>query len=218
MADYLHTLSDSELVDFAENFSALLSGTPADYSATNDQAADVAAKKDSFMTSLDAHIVAQARAKSKTITKNTDRDSLEEAIRFVVKQAKLNNVGDDKIAGLGAPTEDAGDAPSNATRPIGMCDTSQRLQHTLDFRDEARPEHKRNPRGVIGAEIYRKIGGEPPASLKECNFLSLDTRTPYVIGYDGEDAGKTVHYMIVWRFRDDSVSPISETVSATVAG
>ena len=218
MADYIGDLSDSELIVFAENFATALNAAPSDYAATAAQASDVGQKKNALLVSLDTHETAQAAARSATQTKNSDRDALEAALRFIINQAKLNKVGGDKVARLGAPMETVSDAPSNATRPIGICDTSQRFQHTLDFRDESQLDSKRIPRGVLGAEIYRKIGGEPPASLKECNFLVLDTRTPYVIEYDGEDAGKIVHYIFRWRFRDESTSPISETVSATVAG
>jgi len=31
---------------------------------------------------------------------------------------------------------------------------------------------------------------------KELSFLSVDTRTPYVVDYSGEDGGKTAHHML----------------------
>ncbi len=56
-----------------------------------------------------------------------------------------------------------------------------------------------NPVGVMWAEVWGK-GGEPQRGLalppSELSSLSVDTRTPYVVGYPGEDGGKTTHYML----------------------
>ena len=37
-------------------------------------------------------------------------------------------------------------------------------------------------------------GDPPPVDPSELTFLSLDTRTPYVADFPGEDGGKTAHY------------------------
>jgi hypothetical protein len=52
----------------------------------------------------------------------------------------------------------------------------------------------------------------------ELSFLALDSRTPYLAEYDGEDAGKTAHYMLRWVSARGEVGPWSVTVSATVGG
>ena len=90
--------------------------------------------------------------------------------------------------------------------------------HTIKFADEATPDSKRHPKGVFGCEIYQKIGGAPPADFKECVFRGLDSKTPYAWEFDAADVGKMVHYMLRWRFRDESTSAWSETISATVTG
>ncbi|HUU97783.1 MAG TPA: hypothetical protein VM487_18765 [Phycisphaerae bacterium] len=41
-------------------------------------------------------------------------------------------------------------------------------------------------------------GDPPPVDPGELTFLSLDTRTPYVADFPGEDGGKTAHYMLRW--------------------
>ena len=72
-------------------------------------------------------------------------------------------------------------------------DTAQRLQHTIHFADEATPDNKKKPRGVMGAEIFLKLGGPPPVDSSECIFLTIDSKTPYVAHFTGEDAGKMAH-------------------------
>lgn len=218
MADFLDKFSDSELSDFSDQFYTRLNAAPGDYAATAAQATDLSTKKGAFAVNLTAHVAAQADARSKTQAKDASREQLEEIIRFIVKQAKLNGVDDSHLSKLGVPTGASGDAASNATRPTGSVDTSQRFQHLIRFSDEAAPDSKRKPRGVLGCEIYRKIDGAPPVDESECTFLTLDTESPYLADYSGTKAGDMIHYMLRWRMRDGSVSAWSETLSATVTG
>jgi len=38
----------------------------------------------------------------------------------------------------------------------------------------------------------------PPTGASELSFLLVDTRTPYVVDYQGQDGGETAHYMLRW--------------------
>lgn len=218
MADFLDKLSDSELVDKAAQMFEAIKSAPEDFGATAGQATELDAKTDSFSTDLTAHIAAQAAAKSQTQAKDASRDALEDIIRLIVKQARLQGVSEANIAAMGVPVGESSATPSTATRPTGSVDTSQRFFHTIKFADEATPESKRLPRGVLGCEIYQKIGGAPPTDYKECQFRGLDTKSPYTWEFDAEDVGKMVHYMLRWRLRDESAGGWSETISATVTG
>ncbi len=44
----------------------------------------------------------------------------------------------------------------------------------------------------------------------------MDTRTPKVVDYRGEDGGKTAHYMRRWVAAAGEKGPWSETASATI--
>lgn len=218
MSNFPSNLSDAELADFAALMHGKIDASPTTYGATAAQADDLKTKKDGFTADLTVHTAAQATARARRQAKDASRDTLEAAIRFLVKQARLNGTGDAELADLGVPVGGDSAVETTATRPVGSVDTSQRFVHTVKFADEATPDSKRNPRGVLGCEIYQKIGGAPPADFKECVFRGLDTKTPYVWEFEAEDVGKMVHYMLRWRFRDESTSPWSETVSATVTG
>ncbi|NOT01326.1 MAG: hypothetical protein HOP29_11940 [Phycisphaerales bacterium] len=52
--------------------------------------------------------------------------------------------------------------------------------------------------GVMGAEIWVKIGDPAPTDPNQCTFLALDSRTPYTAEYAGADGNKTAHYMLRW--------------------
>jgi hypothetical protein len=218
MNNFPRNLSDSELANLAETLWTKVDAAPADYSATSVQSDDLKVKKNDFKTDLTAHTEAQIDARAKTKAKDLSRTALENVIRFLVKQARLNNISEALLTALGVPAEGQSAAASTATRPTGRVDTSQRLLHTIHFTDEAASENKRRPRGVLGCEIYQKIGGVEPVDDKECLFRGLDTKTPYTWEFDGEDVGKMAHYMLRWRFLDESTSPWSETISGTITG
>jgi len=41
-----------------------------------------------------------------------------------------------------------------ATRPVGVVDTSQRLRHEIRFTDETTPTRRAKPKGIMGCEIW----------------------------------------------------------------
>jgi len=108
-----------------------------------------------------------------------------------------------------------------ATRPVGVVDTSQRLRHEIRFTDETTPTRRAKPKGVMGCEIWVKVVpvGEPaPTDATGMQFLALDTASPYIAEFDGSQAGKTAHYMLRWVGTQGEKGPWSETVSATIVG
>jgi hypothetical protein len=109
-------------------------------------------------------------------------------------------------------------AAAAATRPVGMVSTAQRLRHEIRFVDEATPTRKAKPDGVMGCEIWVKVGTTPPADPAECTFLALDTASPYTAEYPGADAGKTAYYLLRWVTTRGEKGPWSETVAATITG
>lgn len=218
MSDFITNASDADLIAEAKNLQQVIAGDPASYGLTAAHATDLGAGITDMETKNDAHVTAQADAKSKTQEKDASRDDLERMIRSILRISKANGADESQLASFGQFTSGSYEPLSNPTRPIGRVDTSQRLRHTISFADEAAPDKKRKPAGTVGCEIWRKVGGTPPTDEKECVYVALDTATPYVSEFDGEDAGKMIHYMLRWALRDGGYSPWSETVSATVAG
>jgi hypothetical protein len=78
------------------------------------------------------------------------------------------------------------------------------------------PTRKAKPAGVMGAEIWAKIGPTPPVDPSELTFLAVDTRTPYTTDFDGADGGKQAHYMLRWVNTRGETGPWSETATATI--
>ena len=166
----------------------------------------------------------QATAQAARQLKDDLRVTLEKGIRALVRRLQASpQVSDDERKALGITVRDTtptihSAAVAAATRPVGMVSTAQRLRHEIRFFDEATPTSRAKPDGVMGCEIWVKIGTTPPADSSECTFLALDTASPYTAEYPGADAGKTAYYMLRWVTTRGDKGPWSETVAATIAG
>ena len=215
MADSISSLSDTELLAKAESLVTTVTGFPVQYGLTVQFVEELTSRKDAFSTALNAHVQAQAQARSKRVSKDTERATLEQKIRDARAHAKAAKIAEAKYAEMGIPTGST-PAPTNATVPVVTVNTSERLRHTISWSDNAANGNKKKPRGVMGAEIWVKLDGPPPGSEKDCTFVALDSATPYVTEYQPEWGGKTAHYLVRWRMRDGSALAWGETVSATI--
>ncbi|NOS99219.1 MAG: hypothetical protein HOP29_01165 [Phycisphaerales bacterium] len=71
----------------------------------------------------------------------------------------------------------------------------------------------------MGAEIWVRlapVADPPPADPAAFTFVALDTRTPYVLDFDGPDGGRNAHYLLKWANTRGEKGPWSETATATV--
>jgi hypothetical protein len=66
------------------------------------------------------------------------------------------------------------------------------------------------------ADSGRAAGDPPPTCPSELSFLSVDTRTPCVVDYPGEDGGRTAHYTFRCVATTGEKGPWNEQVSAAV--
>lgn len=108
-------------------------------------------------------------------------------------------------------------APEGApqTAPIGFAKTLRGRRQEVSWSDETTPNTTRKPPGVKGGILYNKIGGEPPMSTSEMNFIAIDTASPYIYEFEPEDIGKTCYWKIVW-YNSEGDGPDGETFSATI--
>lgn len=220
MADYIPH-NDAEFNTWLENFYHYASGRLADLGLVAADLTPITAAKTDWETAYSDHVAAQAAAQGASQTKSSARATIEALIRPLVQRIQANTgVGDAHRAGLGvsirATERTAVGVPES--RPVGTIDTSQRLRHTISFSDERTPTRRAKPEGVMGCEIWVKVGDPAPTDPKELHFLATDTATPYVAEYDGADANKAAHYMLRWVNRKGESGPWSQTVSATITG
>jgi hypothetical protein len=168
-----------------------------------------------------AHTTAQAAAQSARQAKDAARSSFEGVLRSLVARLQASpDVDDAERQALGITVRDVTPTAAGVptTRPLVTVNTSQRLRHVIAFVDELTPTKKAKPAGVMGAEVWVKVGDPAPVDPSELTFLALDTRTPYTADYTGGDANKTAHYMLRWVNTRGEKGPWSETASATIGG
>lgn len=220
MPDYI-PVTDAEFDTWIHNFSHYASSHLAELGLV---AADLSPITDG-VTDWDAayadHVAAQAAARGASQTKSASRNSLETDVRPLVQRIQTSATVDNAHrANLGVTIRSAEHSPIGVpdSRPIGTIDTSQRLRHKINFSDEHTPTRRAKPEGVMGCEIWVKVGEAAPVDPSELHFLATDTATPYVAEYDGGDANKAAHYMLRWVNRKGETGPWSQTVSATITG
>ncbi|MCI0358498.1 MAG: hypothetical protein L0211_08450 [Planctomycetaceae bacterium] len=220
MAGYIPR-GDAEFDAWQANFVAVVGGNLAGYGLVAGDLTPVAAAQTAWNASFPAHVTAQAAAQSARQTKDGDRSAYEQVVRAVVRkiQATASVTGTAKAA-AGITVPDTTPTPSGPppTAPAGRVDTSQRLAHTVHFADSATPTSKARPPGVRGCEIWMKIGGPAPVDPAELSFVTLDTRTPHLVTFDGADAGKLVTYWLRWVSTRGEAGPWSAALAATIPG
>jgi len=220
MPDYLPT-ADAELIAWLQNFTTYAN---ANLAALGLVAADMTPVTTAFtalQSAFNANNAAQAAAQAARQTKDTNRTTAEVVTRALARRLQAAPaVTDTQRQALGLPVRDKQPTSKTAptTRPTLEINTAQRLQHTLAFRNEGASKSSAKPKGVLGCEIWVKVGATPPADPSELRFLALDTATPYIALYTGADAGKPAHYMARWLNTQGEPGPWSEVVSATVTG
>lgn len=218
MADYMPR-ADAAFDTWQANFITYASANTAALGLAAGDITPLTTAQTAWNTDYPAHVAAQAAASSAKEAKDASRTALEDAIRALVARLQASaDVSDEERAGLGITVPDSEPTPVGVpeTVPEIAVDVTARLEHTVKFTDELTPTSTAKPAGVVGCELWVKIGGEPPADPAECTFLALDTRTPYRAVYAGADANKVAHYMARWVNRRAEKGPWSATASATI--
>ncbi|HUT94828.1 MAG TPA: hypothetical protein VMY37_35550 [Thermoguttaceae bacterium] len=218
MADYIPG-ADGAFHSWQDNFATYVAANFAALGLDALEIVDLNGARAAWSTAYPAHTAAQAAAESARETKDTARQAYEAEIRPLVRRLQASpDVDNTERAAMGITVPDGTPtaAVPPATRPVVTVDTAERLRHVIAFQDEATPTRKAKPQGVMGAEIWVKIGDPAPVDPSELDFLAVDSRTPYTTDFDGADGGKTAHYMLRWVNTRGEKGPWSETASATI--
>jgi hypothetical protein len=211
--------SDTQFDAWAANFVTYAGAHLADLGLVAGDMTPVTTAQTAWNTSFPANVTAQDAAQQARQDKDADRNTYENAIRVVVRKMQGSGAvdpGEAAAMGLTVPDTEPTPVGPPTTRPAISVDTTQRLRHILNFRDDSPGAGRGKPAGVLGCEIWVKIGGTAPTDVSECSYLATDTRSPYSRDYDGGDADKTAHYMCRWVSTRHEPGPWAETFSATI--
>jgi hypothetical protein len=220
MADYIPR-PDSDFNTWQANFLNYVGANLATLGLTAADLTPLTSSQTDWSNNYAAHIAAQTAAEGALQTKKNTRDLYESSLRSLVRRIQgLPTLTDAQRAEMSISLRETPRTVTGVpnTRPVATVDTSQRLRHTISFTDETTPESRAKPDGVMGCEIWVKIGDPAPTDPDQLQFLGTDTRTPYIATYSGQEAGKVAHYMLRWVNTKGEQGPWSQTVSATITG
>lgn len=220
MADYIPN-TDADFNTWQDNLYKYASDNLAALGLTAADLTPITASRSTWMTTYSDHVAAQAAAQGASQSKSSARGDYEARLRTFVQGVQADHTVEDKHrAGLQIGVRSAARTPASmpASSPVATVDTSHRLRHTINFNDEHSPTRRAKPEGVMGCEIWVKIGDPAPTGPSQLHFLATDTATPYTAQYDEADANKVAHYMLRWVNRKGEAGPWSQTVSATITG
>lgn len=220
MSDYIPA-SDADFDLFRARFDKYLKDNLAALGLTAGDITTLNTLETAWTSALADFLTKRALLDAAVQLKNTTRQQLEDVIRALSQQLQSNPATtNDQRAGLGitVPDETRSRVPAPNTSPLGQVDTDERLQHTIHFRDSKTPDSKSKPEGYRGCQIWVFIGTEAPTSLEQLHYVATDTRTPYVLEFDQQDAGKNAYYRLRWVNTRDEPGPWSELIVATITG
>lgn len=205
--------------DWLEGFQSYLTANAAALGSTPAEASAIHLLWQQYDAAYTAVPPQENAYRSALDTLATKEEALVSEVRSLVAEIQVDaDVTDASRTGAGLPIRKTTRtlSPIPATRPVCEVDTSQRLQHTISFRDEG-ALNKAKPEGVRGCEIWCAIGSAP-TNIADARYLATDTATPYLTTFAAADAGKQVHYFLRWVNTRNQSGPWSETTSATVGG
>ncbi|HEY0544518.1 MAG TPA: hypothetical protein VGC91_03900 [Pyrinomonadaceae bacterium] len=211
---------DAEFNNWQDKFVSQLRASPEAFGLKDSDLEPLLHAQTEWQASYKASLASKAALEAANMAKDNARSAFERPARAFTQQIQKRTVTTDTqraTLGISTPKQTRTAASVPTTRPIARVDTSERLTHLIYFSDEQTPTSKARPDGVIGCEIWNKVGGAAPADQKELAFAFMDTQAPHRITYTGADAGQIAHYMLRWINTKGEAGPWSRTVSATIA-
>ena len=212
---------DPDFDDWQDPLLKYIAKNPAVLGVSAETLAALIAAQTIWTTAYGTHQATQAQALTDRQAKDDARAAFIALIRSVVGQIQKNPAVTDaqraamKITVPGATHTPAGPPTSF---PVGKIDTSARLRHTVEFRDEATPASRAKPAGVAACEVWLFIGATAPAGPEAMHLQAVDRSTPYIMEFDSADAGKTAWWALRWVNTANEYGPWSPTISATIPG
>jgi len=218
MADYIPA-ADAEFNAWQTNFLDYASANSVELGLDAADLTPLEAAQAEWETDFPAHVTAVANAESARADKDEARGGYVALVRALVRRLQASaTITDAQRAALGITVPGMNPTPAGPpeTRPLVSIDCAQRLRHIIGFVDETTPTRRAKPAGVLGAEIWVKVGGDAPTDPSELRFLGLSTRAPFTADYPGTDGGQIAYYWVRWANSRGEQGPWSETASATI--
>jgi hypothetical protein len=157
------------------------------------------------------------RTKSITQNKNIYRENLIVSLREMYRNIPFNayTTEDRNVFNLPERKETRSAPPVPDSTPVLSIDMRHRLQHSVKFYNNGGSKSK--PYLCRGCQIWYKIG-DAPTHISELQYLATAPKSPYIHHFNGDVAGKQIHYWARWENTAGKTGSWSNEVAATIAG
>jgi hypothetical protein len=127
-------------------------------------------------------------------------------------------VTDDDLVAMGLPKRNTERVPSPIaeTYPESHVDTGTIRRLAIHFYDQGKMKSKAKPKGQHGAEICWVISDTPIVDVSDLTHSAFDTKTPFILEFQGHERGKTVYFCLRWENTRGEKGPWSEVQSAVI--
>jgi hypothetical protein len=212
--------SDGALLAWSQNFSTLLSATPATWGVSVSQASQYAALNTAYSAALTLANNPTTRTKANVAAKNTARESLKIDARLLAKivdgQATVTNQQRIQL-GLNVKTVPV-PVPAPALPP--EIDIVSVIGRTVKVRVHNSATTKRaRPAGVTGATMFSFAGAVPPSDVTLWTFQGSTSKTVIDIPFPTTTAaGSQVWVTAFWYNGKGQSGPAGTPVTTYLAG
>lgn len=216
--------SDAQCVDWARNFSTLISADPFRYGLTQSDAQVIAGVATPYIEAYNLVQSPQTRTPGLIARKDALRAAMVGTFRTYIRQIKANlGVDNQDKAELGIHIDDPSRTPIGApmSAPNLIISGSFNLQHFVRYVDSLTPEVKRKPHGVVHLQLFAALTqpGQPPEwDYNQAKLVGQYSRQPFTVTYTSDDAGKAATYWGRWVTAKGLVGPWSSGFSLMIAG
>lgn len=212
---------DADLQTFAQNFSTLITASPASYGLVAGDATAIASAYTSWNTAYLAAVNPSTRTPVTVAAKDVAKTSLLATIRPYAQTISLNagvSSGNKIALGVNPRTSTPTPIATPTTNPVLDVTQALPLQHVLRYRDStASPSVKSKPYGVIQCQIFAQASATPITDPAAIAFKQAVTKAPALLTFDSADVGKKIYYAARWVTRSGKVGPFSPITSFTLA-
>lgn len=214
-------VADPDFALWIDNFSTLITATPATYGLVAGDASAIAGVTATWDAAY-ALVTSPATKTPVTVqAKNTAKINALATVRPYSQQIALNAgvSSDDKIA-LGLNPRQSTPTPitTPTTNPVLTLDMALTLQHVIRYRDStASPSVKAKPYGAVACELWGKASATAITDPANLLYLGPKTKTPFLQSLDAGSVGQRMYYAARWVTTTGLVGPFSPIVSFIIA-
>ena len=208
---------DSEFNTWANNFSTVLTASPATYGLASTDATTVAAVVTAWNAAYALATGGSTRGPSSIAAKNAARVNAQTVIRPYATQIAANqgvtnpnkvNIGVTVRKVLPTPI------PTPTTYPIITVIAGTPGEHTMRFADQNSPALRAKPFGAIGCQIFGKASATPITDPTQLPYIQTSTKNPVGVPVPSGSKGMVIYYTAVWITRTGLIGPYAAIINS----